>query len=52
MSYSLRLTSRASQHPYDGSIGLELYVDQGRFLATPQATNLAGKWIDDRVISL
>ena len=40
-----------SHHPLGGSIGLEFCVDRGRFLATPQATNLAKEWIDERVIS-
>ena len=31
-----------SHHPHGGSIDLELCVDWGRFLATPQTTDLAG----------
>ena len=38
-------------YPHDGSIGLELCVDQRYFFTTPQATNLARKWINERVIS-
>ena len=41
-----------SYHPHGDSISLELFVDQGLFLATTQATDLAEEWIDERVISL
>ena len=40
-----------SHHPLGDSIGLELWVDRGCFLAIPQATDLAREWIDEYLIS-